>query len=57
MGQADAMENEMASETTEASSQPRRVEPIFDASGTLRHVPAARPHPADTKKRGAVERD
>lgn len=51
-------EIEMSNQTVQASSQPRRIEPIFDASGALRRVPAA--HPASAEKAGrsgASERD
>ncbi len=51
------MEIEMPAPTTQTSPQPRRIEPIFDASGALRRVPGSRPASKETVGRPGTDRD
>ncbi len=47
----------MPSQTTQATAQPRRVEPIFDASGALRRQSTYRTAQKDTARQTPAERD
>lgn len=51
------MEIEMPAPTTQTSPQPRRIEPIFDASGALRRVSASRLASKETAARPGADRD
>lgn len=47
----------MQGHTTKVTAQPRRVEPIFDASGALRRQLPLRPGQKDASRQSQSDRD